>query len=53
LLKNICGILIENYVLCSFELKMQGSREGVKGVTVSRGPGMKKGPGDHENKRKI
>jgi hypothetical protein len=25
----------------------------VKGVTVSRGPALKKGPGDHENKRKT
>jgi hypothetical protein len=31
----------------------QGRREGVKGVTVSRGPDMKKGPKNHENKRKI
>jgi hypothetical protein len=32
---------------------MQSRREGVKGVTVSRGPGLKKGPGDHKNKRKT
>jgi hypothetical protein len=25
----------------------------VKGVTVSRGPGRKKGPGNHEIERKI
>jgi hypothetical protein len=31
----------------------QGRREGVKGVTVSRGPGLKRGPGNHGNKRKI
>ncbi len=31
----------------------QGRREGVKGVTVSRGPALKRGPGDHENKRKL
>jgi hypothetical protein len=31
----------------------QGRREGVKGVTVSRGPGLKRGPENHENKRKI
>jgi hypothetical protein len=30
----------------------QARREGVKGVTVSRGPGRKKGPGNHEVKRK-
>jgi hypothetical protein len=27
----------------------QARREGVKSVTVSRGPGRKKGPGNHEN----
>jgi hypothetical protein len=32
--------------------RQQGRREGVKGVTVSRGPDLKKGPGNHENKRK-
>jgi hypothetical protein len=31
----------------------QARREGVKGVTVSRGPDRKRGPGNHENKRKI
>jgi hypothetical protein len=31
----------------------QGRREGVKGVTVSRGPDLKRGPGNHENNRKI
>jgi hypothetical protein len=31
----------------------QGRREGVKGVTVSRGPGLKRGPGNQKNKRKI
>jgi hypothetical protein len=30
-----------------------GRREGVKGVTVSRGPDPKRGPGNLENKRKI
>jgi hypothetical protein len=33
--------------------KKQGRGEGVKGVTVSRGPALKSGPGNHENKRKI
>jgi hypothetical protein len=33
--------------------KMQARREGVKGVTVSRGPGRKRGPENYENKRKI
>jgi hypothetical protein len=32
---------------------MMARKEGVKGVTVSRGPGRKGGPGNHENKRKI
>jgi hypothetical protein len=32
---------------------LQGRREGVKGVTVSRGPDLKMGPKNHENKRKI
>ncbi len=31
----------------------QGRREGVKGMTVSRGPVLKRGPGDHEIKRKT
>jgi hypothetical protein len=32
---------------------IQGHREGVKGVTVSWGPDLKRGPGNHENKRKT
>jgi hypothetical protein len=32
---------------------IQGRREGVKGVTVSRGPDRKRGPGNHKNKRKT
>jgi hypothetical protein len=32
---------------------MKGRREGVKGVTVSRGPVLKRGKGNHENKRKT
>ncbi len=31
----------------------QGRREGVKGVSVSRGPNLKSGPGSLDNKRKI
>ncbi len=31
----------------------QGRRVGVKGVIVSRGPGLKKGPRYHKSKRKI
>ncbi len=31
----------------------QGRREGVKGVTVSRGPGLKRGPENNENLRKT
>jgi hypothetical protein len=30
-----------------------GRREGVKGVTVSRGPDLKKEPGNHESKIEI
>ncbi len=37
----------------NFDFQVQGLREGVKDVTVSRGPGLKRGPGNHENKRKI
>jgi hypothetical protein len=32
---------------------MQGRREGVKGVTVSRGPALKMGPGDHKKTKEI
>ncbi len=32
---------------------MQGRREGVKGVTVSRGPDLKRGAGNYKKKRKI
>jgi hypothetical protein len=32
---------------------VQGRREGVKGVTVSRGPGMKRGPKIKEKLGKI
>ncbi len=32
---------------------IQGRREGVKGVTVSRGPVIKRGPGEHGIKRKT
>jgi hypothetical protein len=31
----------------------QGRREGVKGVTVSWGPDLIRGPENHENKRKT
>jgi hypothetical protein len=31
----------------------QGRREGVKGVAVSRGPDLKKGPENYEYKRKT
>jgi hypothetical protein len=40
-------------VVCFKICFLQGRREGVKGVTVSRGPDLKRGPGNHENKRKI
>ncbi len=34
-----------------WDISNQARKEGVKGVTVSRGPGRKRGPGYHEIKR--
>jgi hypothetical protein len=34
-------------------IQIQGRGEGVKGMTISRGPDVKRGPGNLENKRKI
>jgi hypothetical protein len=54
-------VIDENFILLpstylsklvvSFSI-MQGRTEKLKGVTVSRGPGLKREPGSHQNKRK-
>ncbi len=42
-----------NYKHFIFNNHTQGRRGGVKGVTVSRGPDLKKGLENYENKRKT
>jgi hypothetical protein len=55
---NTVKLFIENSLLRNFlrfslsHTDTQGRREGVKGVTVSRGPGLKKGPEISKTKEK-
>jgi hypothetical protein len=45
--------LLSRYFFIIWEYFLQGRREGVKGVTVSRGLDLKMEPGNHENQRKV
>jgi hypothetical protein len=48
-----CHSFLGDFGRTKSEGQNQARREDVKGVTVSRGPGRKMGPGNHESKRKI